>query len=186
MSGAFSGLEKIISRRINDQKIGFGASVSDPSQDRDILTRVKSEDLVQFGFESEFVGRLPVRSVFERLTEKDLCDILKNPNNPIILGKKLDFAAYGIDVKFQTEALTLLASRAHDENTGARGLVSAVENALLPFEKTLPSTPISRLAITRPIIEQPAGTWRPSSTSPRAIPSGRPLTGWRSRRVSAS
>jgi ATP-dependent Clp protease ATP-binding subunit ClpX len=155
MSGAFSGLEKIISRRINDQKIGFGASVSDPSQDRDILTRVKSEDLVQFGFESEFVGRLPVRSVFERLTEKDLCDILKNPNNPIILGKKLDFAAYGIDVKFQTEALTLLASRAHDENTGARGLVSAVENALLPFEKTLPSTPISRLAITRPIIEQP-------------------------------
>ena len=64
-----------------------------------------------------------------------MCDILKNPNNPIILGKKLDFAAYGIDVKFQTDALALLAHRAHDENTGARGLVSAVESALLPFEK---------------------------------------------------
>ena len=155
MSGAFSGLEKIISRRINDQRIGFGASVSDPSQDRDILTRVKSEDLVQFGFESEFVGRLPVRSVFERLTEADLCDILKNPNNPIILGKKLDFAAYGIDVKFQTEALALLARWANDENTGARGLVSAVESALLPFEKALPSSTITRFAVTRPVIEQP-------------------------------
>lgn len=127
MSGAFSGLEKIISRRITDQKIGFGASLSNASEEADILTRVKSEDLVQFGFESEFVGRLPVRSVFERLAQADLCDILKNPNNPIILGKKLDFAAYGIDVKFQTQALEVLAERAFDENTGARGLVSAVE-----------------------------------------------------------
>lgn len=155
MSGAFSGLDKIISRRITDQKIGFGASVSNLSRDKDILARVKSEDLVQFGFESEFVGRLPVRTVFERLTEADLCDILKNPNNPIILGKKLDFAAYGIDVKFQTEALEVLARRAYNENTGARGLVSAVEGALLPFEKTLPSTTITRFAVTRQVIEAP-------------------------------
>ena len=155
MSGAFSGLDQIISRRIADQKIGFGASISNPSQDRDILTKVKSEDLVQYGFESEFVGRLPVRTIFERLTEADLCDILKNPNNPIILGKKLDFAAYGIDVKFQTEALEVLARLAYDENTGARGLVSAVEGALLPFEKTLPSTAITRFAATRQVIDSP-------------------------------
>ena len=155
MSGAFTGLEKIISRRVIDQKIGFGASVSDPSREGDPLSRLKSEDLVQFGFESEFVGRLPVRAVFERLTEADLCDILKNPNNPIILGKKLDFAAYGIDVKFQTEALAVLAERAFDENTGARGLVSAVENALLPFEKTLPSSAVTRFAVTRQVIDDP-------------------------------
>lgn len=155
MSGAFSGLEKIVSRRVVDQKIGFGASLANPSQDKDILTKVKSEDLVQYGFESEFVGRLPVRTVFERLKEKDLCDILKNPNNPIILGKKLDFAAYGIDVKFQTEALEELARRAYDENTGARGLVSAVEGALLPFEKTLPSTGITQFAVTRQVIDAP-------------------------------
>jgi ATP-dependent Clp protease ATP-binding subunit ClpX len=153
MSGAFSGLEKIISRRITDQKIGFGASIANPSQEKDILAKVKSEDLVQFGFESEFVGRLPVRTVFERLTETDLCDILKNPNNPIILGKKLDFAAYGIDVKFQTEALEVLARRAYDENTGARGLVSAVEGALMPFEKALPSADITRFAVTRQVID---------------------------------
>jgi ATP-dependent Clp protease ATP-binding subunit ClpX len=155
MSGAFSGLDKIISRRIADQKIGFGASISDPSKDGDILTQLKSEDLVAYGFESEFVGRLPVRTVFERLTESDLCDILGNPNNPIILGKKLDFAAYGIDVKFQADALKELARRAYDENTGARGLVSAVESALLLFEKTLPSTTITRFAATRQVIDRP-------------------------------
>lgn len=155
MSGAFSGLNKIISRRVADQKIGFGASISDPSQEKDMLTKVKSEDLVQFGFESEFVGRLPVRSVFEYLTEADLGDILKNPNNPIMLGKKLDFAAYGIDVKFQTEALDELARRAYDENTGARGLVSAVEGAMLPFEKALPSSTITSFAVTRQMIDQP-------------------------------
>ncbi|BBO87217.1 AAA family ATPase [Desulfosarcina ovata] len=155
MSGAFSGLEKIISRRVAEQKIGFGASISNPSQDQELLPRVKSEDLVQFGFESEFVGRLPVRTIFEHLTESDLCDILKNPNNPIILGKKLDFAAYGIDVKFQTDALEELARRAFDENTGARGLVSAVEGALLPFEKALPSSSVKRFAVTREVIDHP-------------------------------
>ncbi len=155
MSGAFSGLEKIISRRIADQKIGFGASISTPTEKIDMLTKVKSEDLVSFGFESEFVGRLPVRTVFEHLTEKDLFDILQNPNNPIVLGKKLDFAAYGIDVKFQTEALELIALRAHGENTGARGLVSAVEGALLPFEKALPSSTVTNFAVTRQVIESP-------------------------------
>ncbi len=155
MSGAFSGLDKIISRRIADKKIGFGASISNPFKDEDILAQIKSEDLVRYGFESEFVGRLPVRTVFERLTETDLWEILKNPNNPIILGKKLDFAAYGIKVQFQTEALEVLARRAYDENTGARGLVSAVESALLPFEKTLPSTAITRLAVTRQVLDRP-------------------------------
>ena len=155
MSGAFNGLDKIVSRRVADKKIGFGSSLVTPTQDQQMLSRVKSEDLVQFGFESEFVGRLPVRSVFDRLTEQDLCDILKNPNNPIILGKKLDFAAYGIDIKFQTEALEELARRAYDENTGARGLVSAVEEALMPFEKTLPSSAIRRFSVTRSVIDRP-------------------------------
>ena len=155
MSGAFSGLEKIVSRRLADQTIGFGASVTKPAHEKDILSKVKSEDLVQFGFESEFVGRLPVRTVFEHLTEADLCEILKNPNNPIILGKKLDFLAYGIDVKFQTDAIEELARRAFEENTGARGLVSAVEGALLPFEKSLPSSSVTRFAVTHKVLDQP-------------------------------
>jgi len=120
-----------------------------------LLKHVKSEDLIEFGFESEFVGRLPVRAVFEKLTEDDLYDILKNPSNSIILGKKLDFAAYGIDIKFADKALRHLAQNAFKENTGARGLVSAVEGALLLFEKKLPSTHIKKFPVTAAVIENP-------------------------------
>lgn len=160
VSGAFSELVPIIKKRITDQGIGFGASLRKPDDDSRIFQQVRSEDLIEFGFESEFVGRLPVRSVFERLTVDDLFEILQNPNNPIILGKKLDFAAYGIDIKFSEDALRTLAKDAFDENTGARGLVSAVENALLPFEKKLPSTNIGRFAVTKEVIEHPKKSLR--------------------------
>jgi hypothetical protein len=155
MSGAFNGLEKIIQKRISQQAIGFGATINKAEDAALTLSRVKSEDLIQFGFESEFVGRLPVRAIFERLEEDDLHAILMNPNNPIILGKKLDFAAYGIRIKFDEDALKWMAHQAFDENTGARGLVSAVENALLDFEKRLPSTRVRRLAVTVDLLTEP-------------------------------
>ena len=155
MSGAFGDLTRIVKKRIVDQEIGFGAKIKDSRDDTDILKHVKSEDLIEFGFESEFVGRLPVRAVFEKLTEDDLFEILKNPSNPIILGKKLDFAAYGIDIKFEDKALRILAKNAFNENTGARGLVSAVEGALLLFEKKLPSSDIKKFSVTASVIEDP-------------------------------
>ncbi len=155
MSGAFTGLDKIIQKRLTQNPIGFGASFANIEDEAQILGQVKSEDLIDFGFETEFVGRLPVRAVLERLTEEDLHAILTNPNNPIILGKKLDFAAYDIDIKFDDEGLQMMAHHAYDENTGARGLVSAVEQALLEFEKRLPSTQVRRLAVTKDLLEAP-------------------------------
>lgn len=155
MSGAFSELDKIIKKRLTEQAIGFGATFTKPEEQTEILTRVKSEDLISYGFESEFVGRLPVRAVFEHLSEEDLYTILENPNNPIVLGKKLDFAAYGITAKIGHDALRLVARQAFDENTGARGLVSAVERFLLGFEKRLPSTKVRRFAVSRDVIDHP-------------------------------
>lgn len=155
MSGAFIDLVPIIQKRLSKQEIGFGARIRNSGEDLDILKNIRSEDLTEFGFESEFVGRLPVRAVFEHLTENDLYQILKNPNNPIILGKKLDFAAYGIEVKFEDLLLHKLAKHAFAENTGARGLVSAVERALLDFEKRLPSTAIKKFPATAAFIENP-------------------------------
>jgi hypothetical protein len=155
MSGAFIDLVPIIQKRLSKQGIGFGARIRNSGEDLDILKNIRSEDLTEFGFESEFVGRLPVRAVFEHLTENDLYQILKNPNNPIILGKKLDFAAYGIEVKFEDLLLHKLAKHAFAENTGARGLVSAVERALLDFEKRLPSTAIKKFPATAAFIENP-------------------------------
>ncbi len=156
MSGAFGGLAEIIQRRMTSQSIGFGATMKDHQVRNDILNHVKSEDLIEFGFESEFVGRLPVRAIFERLGEEDLFDILKNPNNPVILGKKLDFASYGIDIKFDDDVLKVLAKNAFEENTGARGLISAVEKALLLFERCLPSSNVKKFPVTMSAIEYPA------------------------------
>ncbi len=158
MSGAFTGLEQIINKRISKQEIGFGAHIISSQERINILQQVFPEDLITFGFESEFVGRLPVKAVFEILTEDDLYEILKNPNNPIILGKKLDFAAYGIDIKFDRKALRILAKRAFKETTGARGLVSAFETALLIFEKKLPSTNIKKFSVTVSVVENPEKT----------------------------
>jgi ATP-dependent Clp protease ATP-binding subunit ClpX len=155
MSGAFGDLAKIIRKRVADQEIGFGANIKNIRDDSDILKQAKAEDLIEYGFESEFVGRLPVRAVFEKLTEEDLFEILKNPSNPIILGKKLDFSAYGIDIVFEDSALEILAKRAFSENTGARGLVSAVEGALLVFEKKLPSTGVKKLPVTAAYVDNP-------------------------------
>ena len=155
MSGAFAELTDIISRRLTSQKIGFGSRIKDAQSPDELLQQVRSEDLIQYGFESEFVGRLPVHAVLEQLNEADLFEILKNPNNPVILGKKLDFAAYGIRIKFSNAALALLAKRAYMERTGARGLVSAIETALLPFEKTLPSSKVKILPVTEALLKSP-------------------------------
>ena len=101
------------------------------------------------------MGRLPVTAVFENLTEDDLFEILKNPNNPIILSKKLDFDAYGISIKFEDKVLRILAKNAFSENTGARGLVSAIERKTLLFEKKLPSKGIKKFPVTAAVIENP-------------------------------
>ncbi len=156
VSGAFTGLEKIIRKRLHKQQIGFGASP--PPQDKSkigLLKKAKAEDFIEYGFESEFIGRLPIVSVLEDLNEKDLFQILKNKNCPIILSKKFDFKVYGIDIQFEDSALQKLAKQAYSEKTGARGLVSVIEKALIKFEQLLPSTNIERLVVTSDLIKNP-------------------------------
>jgi ATP-dependent Clp protease ATP-binding subunit ClpX len=157
VSGAFNGLDEIIKKRMRKEGIGFGAQIRSKDERAEYLRHAKAEDLIEYGFESEFIGRLPVIVVFEKLEIEDLYHILKNPNNPIIIGKKRDFKSYGIDIQFEDEALYKLAERAYEEKTGARGLVSAVEKVLLKFEKKLPSTDIRRLVVTPSMVEEPAG-----------------------------
>jgi hypothetical protein len=93
--------------------------------------------------------------VFDELTQEDLVEILQNPNNPIILSKRQDFRAYDIDIKFEQEALSKIAEMATKEKTGARGLVSAIEKVLIPFEKHLPSTDVKEFLVTPDVVENP-------------------------------
>jgi len=155
MSGAFGDLAEIIKKRLQRQGIGFEADVKSREIPWEILKEVSAQDLIEFGFESEFVGRLPVVVVFDELTKEDLVEILGNPNNPIILSKRQDFRAYDIDIKFEEEALVKIAEMAAKEKTGARGLVSAFEKVLIPFEKHLPSTNIKRLLVTPELVDNP-------------------------------
>jgi endopeptidase Clp ATP-binding regulatory subunit ClpX len=155
MSGAFNGLASIVRKRMQKQGMGFGAEVSSKDDDLGFTRHVKAEDLIAFGFESEFVGRLPVIGVLEPLEVDDLYQVLKNRNNPIILGKKEDFRSYGIDIKFEDGALKLLSRMAFEEKTGARGLASVIEKVLLPYEKRLPSSRIGSFVVTHEIVLNP-------------------------------
>jgi ATP-dependent Clp protease ATP-binding subunit ClpX len=157
MSGAFNGLEEMVKKRLNRQGIGFGAEIRSKDEKAQYLKMVKAEDLIEYGFESEFIGRLPVVTVFEHLEVDDLYKILCSPKSPIVMGKKKDFKAYNIHLQFEDEALRRIAENAFQERTGARGLVSAVERVLLKFEHTLPSTKIRHLVVTRAMVDGPAG-----------------------------
>ncbi len=157
MSGAFTGLEEIVEKRRHQKGIGFGAEMPVKNTQAEGLRHLKAEDLIQYGFESEFIGRLPVVTVFEYLETEDLYKILKNPKSPILIGKKRDFKAYGIDLQFEDEALQRIAENAANERTGARGLVSAVERVLMKFEHTLPSTDVHYLLVSPAMVADPAG-----------------------------
>jgi predicted Zn-dependent protease len=93
--------------------------------------------------------------VLHRLEKEDLLQILRSPKSSVILAKKRDFRAYGIGVEFTDGALALLAERAHEEHTGARSLVGAVEKALISFEKKLPSTSIDHFTVDDAVVCDP-------------------------------
>jgi endopeptidase Clp ATP-binding regulatory subunit ClpX len=155
VSGAFNGLEDIIKKRMSNEGIGFGAEIKSKDDKAEYLKHVSAEDLIAYGFESEFIGRLPVVAIFHQLEARDLYEILKNPHSPIINSKKKDFQSYGIDLKFEDEALWEMAQMAYQERIGARGLISAIEKVLLKFERKLPSTAITELVVTVEMAKDP-------------------------------
>ncbi|HEY1405132.1 MAG TPA: AAA family ATPase [Spirochaetota bacterium] len=157
VSGAFSGLDKIIKKRMNVHSIGFDSDHSGrvTLSDEELLRHTRTEDLIEYGFESEFIGRLPVVVNLNEVSEETLFKILKNKHSSVVNGKKLDFRAYGIDLSFTDGALRTLAGRALKEKTGARGLLSVFEKTLIRFEKTMPSLETKSLLVDESIVENP-------------------------------
>jgi len=155
VSGAFSGLADIIRRRLAKGTMGFKRGEELPTADEDILRRATTTDLLEYGFESEFVGRLPVVAQLRELSETALFDVLKSPYSAVVQGKKSDFAAYGIELSLEDDALREIARRAYAAGIGARGLTSVMERGLIRFEKLLPSSTVNRLTVTRELILDP-------------------------------
>jgi len=167
VSGAFQGLEEIIKKRIKKQGLGFISEIESKEEIKiNYLKFVTPEDLVNYGFEREFVGRFPVIAVFEPLTEEELYEILANPNDPILINKKRDFKVYDIDLAFTDSALREIAKIAYKENTGARALARILEKILIPFERTLPSLSLNFLGVTKEVVEDPYGVLSAMNDSP--------------------
>jgi ATP-dependent Clp protease ATP-binding subunit ClpX len=138
--GAFAGLDKIISSRGKGTSIGFGATVKAPDERRSgaIFREVEPEDLLKFGLIPEFVGRLPVLATLEDLDEAALKTILTEPKNALVKQYQRLFEMEDTELTFTDEAVALIARKAIDRKTGARGLRSIMEGILLETMYELP------------------------------------------------
>jgi len=139
--GAFAGLEKIIGARGKGQAIGFGADVQAPDDRRtgEVLEEIEPEDLLKFGLIPEFVGRLPVIATLGDLDEDALVKILSTPKNALIKQYQRLFEMEDVALTFTDDALSVVARKAIDRKTGARGLRSIMEGILLDTMYDLPS-----------------------------------------------
>ena len=155
VSGAFGGLEKLVRRRLREATIGFGAKNVAADEAEDCLEHVTTRDFVEFGFEPEFIGRLPVRVVCQSLSVDDLFLILKTSEGSIIRQYEQSFAAYGIEVLFHDDGLRRIAEIAVEEKTGARGLMTVCERTFREFKYELPSTDIRRFVVTADVVDHP-------------------------------
>src|SRR5438067_2468124 len=155
--GAFAGLEKIIGKRIGKNAVGFGAEIRSKGsvENAKLLTQVMPEDLLAYGLIPEFIGRLPVVSAVHQLTREDLVRILTEPKNALVKQYQRFFNYDSIELVFTDDALWEISDHALERETGARGLRSIIEDALLDVMFELPSrTDVSKCVITKETISK--------------------------------
>ncbi|HEX8680323.1 MAG TPA: AAA family ATPase [Chthoniobacterales bacterium] len=154
VSGAFERLKQQVSKRITQAQIGFAA---EPRQvmDNELFQFVRTQDFVDYGFEPEFIGRLPVRVVCEELSADDLYKIMKFSEGSILRQYERAFRAYGIEISFEDEALLLMAEEAAKEKTGARGLLTVFEKLFRDFKYHLAGSGLTQLRVSTELVQQP-------------------------------
>ena len=155
--GAFAGLEKLISKRIGKNQVGFGADVKSRRsiESTELLSSVMPEDLLSYGLIPEFIGRLPVVSAVHQLTREDLVQILLEPKNALVKQYQRFFSYDNVELVFTEDALWQISDKALERETGARGLRSIIELALLDVMFELPSRKdVSKCVITKETIER--------------------------------
>lgn len=156
VSGAFDQLARSIQKRVGRTGIGFASEVPDTNEEiYKYLPLASTTDFIQYGFEPEFVGRLPVRVAFDALSAADLAKILKTSEGSVLRQYIRDFKSHGIELQVSEEAIDEIASKAHAEHTGARGVMSVMERLFRDFKFELPSTSISQLKVDAEFVTQP-------------------------------
>ncbi|MGG4608136.1 ATP-dependent protease ATP-binding subunit ClpX [Providencia sp. Me31A] len=157
--GAFAGLDKVIGQRLNTRSgIGFAAEVkgeSDKATEGELLTQAEPEDLIKFGLIPEFIGRLPVVATLTELSEEALIQILQEPKNALTKQYQALFSLEGTELEFREDALKAIAKKAMARKTGARGLRSIVEAALLNTMYDLPSmSDVEKVVVDENVINE--------------------------------
>ncbi len=155
--GAFEGLEKIISRRVHKNAIGFGADIKSNKEKAGdaYLQLAEPDDLLKFGLIPEFIGRLPVLTTLHSLDEKALMNILTEPRNAIIKQFKKLFKYEGVELDFEEAALHQIVTKAIARGTGARALRSVVEDIMRDIMYELPSkSNVTKCVITKETVEK--------------------------------
>ncbi|MCQ2549553.1 MAG: ATP-dependent Clp protease ATP-binding subunit ClpX [Lachnospiraceae bacterium] len=154
--GAFDGLEKIIETRLDRKSIGFHSDVVE-NNTKDIgtlLQEVTPQDMVKFGLIPEFVGRVPIHVSLEGLDEAALIRILKEPKNALVKQYQKLFGFDGVSLQFEDEAIQMIAAKAVEQKTGARGLRSIMESILMDVMYQIPSDEtIESCLITKEVVE---------------------------------
>lgn len=157
VSGAFDKLEEIVRARIDSSAIGFQAVADGVPRDAGhLLRQAQAVDFVKYGFEPEFIGRLPVRVNCDPLGVEDLEQILRKPEESLLEQYRDDFRGYGMDFSFDEETMRAVARAALREKTGARGLLTVLERLFREFKFELPSTAIRSFEIGREALADPA------------------------------
>jgi ATP-dependent Clp protease ATP-binding subunit ClpX len=155
--GAFSGLEKVIQQRSEKSGIGFGADIKSISKDArmsEFLPDLEPEDLIKYGLIPEFVGRMPIIATLEELDEEALITILTEPKNALIKQFGKLFELENVELEIRQDALEAVAKKAMNRKTGARGLRSILEKALLETMFELPSmNDVTKVTVDSSVIE---------------------------------
>ena len=159
VSGAFDKLSESIKKRLNKSQMGFGAAQQDSDEDLSSYLRyAETTDFTKYGFEPEFIGRVPVRVACRALCSEDLAHILTTSEGSILNQYYDDFRGYGITFSISSQAILAIAEKASLEGTGARGLMTVLERLFRDFKFELPSSAIKSFDVTADMLEDPLPT----------------------------
>ena len=154
--GSFESLEGIIARRVGKTEIGFGGSRKRQlAESQGILSLIKPQDLIEFGYIPELIGRLPVLTTLDSLTESELYEVLISPKNSLVKQYQKLFRMEGIELEFSEDALKAVISKAYEHQAGARGLRSVLEKAMMDIMYHIPEMEnVHKIIITKDVIEK--------------------------------
>jgi len=151
--GAFDGLNDILKRRLGSNTLGFGQTKRSKKEEENLMHLVESDDLVQFGLIPELIGRLHVLATLGEISQEDMVRILVEPKNSLIKQYKKLFEIDDVKLSFEDDALTIIAQKAIERKTGARGLRSILEEILLDIMYELPELAGYEVVVTKEVVE---------------------------------